>query len=106
MAWLYLVLAGIMEVAWAIGMKQSEGFTKLIPSLWTLGLMVVSFLLLSQAVRVLPIGTSYAIWTGIGAVGTAIVGILVYNEPRDFVRIGFISLILIGIIGLKWVEKA
>lgn len=102
MAWIYLFIAGVLEVGWAIGMKQSEGFTKLVPSLWTIGLMIVSFALLSQAVRSLPIGTGYAVWTGIGAVGTAIAGIILFNESRDPLRIGFIALILIGIVGLKW----
>ncbi|MEZ0392001.1 MAG: multidrug efflux SMR transporter [Pseudobdellovibrionaceae bacterium] len=106
MAWIYLLIAGLLEIAWAIGMKQSEGFTKLIPSLWTIGLMILSFGLLSQAVRVLPIGTGYAIWTGIGAVGTAIAGILFFGESKDLLRIGFILFILIGIIGLKWTAKS
>lgn len=106
MAWIYLFIAGVLEVGWAIGMKQSEGFTKLVPSLWTIGLMIVSFVLLSQAVKTLPIGTGYAVWTGIGAVGTAIAGIFIFNESRDLTRIFFIALILLGIIGLKWTSKA
>jgi quaternary ammonium compound-resistance protein SugE len=106
MAWIYLFIAGIFEVAWAIGMKHSEGFTKLVPSLWTIGLMIVSFVLLSQAVKSLPIGTSYAVWTGIGAVGTVIAGIFIFQEPRDAIRLFFMGLILVGIIGLKWTAKA
>lgn len=106
MAWIYLIIAGILEIGWAIGMKQSDGFTKLVPSLWTIGLMIASFLLLSQAVRTLPIGTSYAVWTGIGAVGTALAGALLFGEPRDTPRIFFICLILLGIVGLKWSTKS
>ena len=101
MAWLYLILAGLTEVAWAIGLKQTEGWTRLWPSVITAILMVISFALLSQALRVLPIGTAYAIWTGIGAVGTAIAGIIFFGEPRTAIRLACIALILIGIMGLK-----
>lgn len=106
MAWIYLIIAGLFEVAWAIGMKQSEGFTKLVPSLWTIGLMIVSFLLLSQASKALPIGTSYAVWTGIGAAGTFLAGILIFQEPKDLIRFFFMGLILVGIVGLKWTAKS
>ena len=101
MAWLYLVVAGLLEVGWAIGLKYSEGFTKLVPSIFTVLGMIASFALLSQALRTLPIGTAYAIWTGIGAVGTAVVGILLLGESREVARIICILLIVAGIIGLK-----
>ena len=101
MAWIYLVLAGITEVAWAVGLKQTNGWTRLWPSVITAMLMVLSFGLLSLALRVLPLGTAYAVWTGIGAVGTAIIGIMFFGEPRTAIRLGCIVLILIGIVGLK-----
>jgi quaternary ammonium compound-resistance protein SugE len=101
MAWLYLILAGVTEVAWAIGLKQTDGWTRTWPSVITAVLMVVSFTLLSLALRALPIGTAYAVWTGIGAVGTAIVGIIFFGEPRTAIRLACIGLILLGIIGLK-----
>ena len=101
MAWLYLIVAGLLEVAWAMGLKYSAGFTKLGPSVFTVITMIGSFALLAQALRVLPIGTAYAIWTGIGAVGTAILGMAVLGEPRDVARILCILLIVAGIIGLK-----
>ncbi|MCE7989206.1 MAG: quaternary ammonium compound-resistance protein SugE [Caldilinea sp. CFX5] len=101
MAWLYLIIAGLLEVAWAIGLKYTEGWTKLYPSLFTVGGMVVSFYFLSLALRTLPIGTAYAIWTGIGAVGTVIMGIVLFGEPRDLGRLVCIFLILVGIIGLR-----
>ena len=101
MAWIYLFIAGIFEVIWAMGLKYSHGFTKLYPSLITLGGMVISFYLLSLATKSLPIGTAYAIWTGIGALGTVILGIFLFNEPLSIQRIVFLGLILIGIFGLK-----
>ena len=101
MAWIYLFLAGVTEVAWAIGLKQTHGWTRLWPSVITAILMVVSFALLSLALRALPLGTAYAVWTGIGAVGTAIAGIVLFGEPRTAIRLGCIVLILIGIVGLK-----
>ena len=101
MAWLYLFLAGLTEVAWAIGLKQTDGWTRLWPSVITASLIVVSLFLLSLALRSLPIGTGYAVWTGIGAVGTAIAGIIFFGEPRTAIRLGCIALILIGIIGSK-----
>ncbi len=101
MAWLYLIIAGLLEVVWAIGLKYTEGWTKLYPSLLTVGGMVVSFYFLSLALRTLPIGTAYAIWTGIGAMGTVIMGIVLFGEPRDFGRLACILLILVGIIGLR-----
>lgn len=101
MAWVYLVVAGLLEIGWAIGLKYSEGFTKLGASVVTIVLMIASFFLLSQAVRTLPIGTAYAIWTGIGAVGTAIVGMILLGESRDIMRIVCILLVVAGIVGLK-----
>ncbi|MCO1601982.1 quaternary ammonium compound efflux SMR transporter SugE [Desulfosporosinus nitroreducens] len=101
MAWIYLVIAGVFEVIWAIGLKYSHGFTKLFPSLITLGGVVVSFYLLSLAIKSLPIGTAYAIWTGIGALGVVLIGIFLFNEPANILRILFLCLIMVGIIGLK-----
>jgi quaternary ammonium compound-resistance protein SugE len=101
MNWLLLVVAGLLEVGWAVGLKYTEGFTKLWPSVWTLGAMVLSISLLGLAMRDLPVGTAYAVWTGIGAVGTVIVGIYLLGEPATAGRLISIGLILLGIIGLK-----
>ena len=101
MSWLYLVIAGLTEVAWAIGLKQSEGWTRFWPSLITGSLMIVSFVFLSLALKTLPLGTAYAVWTGIGAAGTAIVGIFFFGEARDALRIVCIALIIAGVAGLK-----
>lgn len=101
MSWVYLFIAGLTEIAWAIGLKQTQGWTRLWPSVITAVLMVVSFAFLSLALKTLPIGTAYAVWTGIGAVGTAIVGIYFFGEPRDAVRIFCIALIIAGVTGLK-----
>jgi quaternary ammonium compound-resistance protein SugE len=101
MAWFYLLLAGLTEIAWAVGLKHTHGWTRLGPSLITILLMIASFGFLSQALKSLPIGTAYAIWTGIGAVGTVVVGILWFGEPRTALRLACIGLILIGIAGLK-----
>ena len=101
MAWIWLTLAGLLEVVWAIGLKYTEGFTRLVPSVITGVAMVASIYFLALAVRALPIGTAYAIWTGIGAVGVAILGIILFNEPKDLVRVGSILLIVAGIAGLK-----
>jgi quaternary ammonium compound-resistance protein SugE len=106
MAWLYLILAGLLEVGWALGLKYTDGFTKLMPSLLTVIAMIGSFFLLAQALRVLPIGTAYAIWTGIGAVGTALLGMVIFGEPRDLARILCILLIIAGILGLKFTTAA
>ncbi|MCL8382165.1 MULTISPECIES: DMT family transporter [Xanthobacter] len=103
MAWVYLFIAGLTEIAWAIGMKQSEGFTRLWPSLFTLGAIGVSLLLLSLALRGIPIGTAYAVWAGIGTVGTAVAGILFFSESTDLLRLASIGLIAAGIVGLKLV---
>ncbi|MFA7095354.1 MAG: quaternary ammonium compound efflux SMR transporter SugE [Gammaproteobacteria bacterium] len=101
MAWIYLVIAGLFEVIWAVGLKYTEGFTRPMPSLITVAAMVVSFVFLAQAMRVLPVGTAYAVWTGIGAVGTAIMGIILFNESMAAGRIVSILLVVLGIIGLK-----
>lgn len=100
-AWVYLILAGICEIGWAFGLKYSEGFTKLGVSIITVIVMILSFVLLSQAMKHLPLGTAYAIWTGIGAAGTAILGIVFLNEPRDAIRIFCILMIIAGVVGLK-----
>ncbi|SFC86602.1 quaternary ammonium compound efflux SMR transporter SugE [Clostridium uliginosum] len=101
MEWVYLVIAGFFEVGWAIGLKYSQGFTKMIPSMLTLIGMIASFYFLSLSLKNLPIGTAYAIWTGIGTVGTVILGIVLFKEPFDAMRIICIVLIVSGIIGLK-----
>jgi quaternary ammonium compound-resistance protein SugE len=101
MNWLFLGVAGLLEIAWAIGLKYTEGWTKLVPSVITGILMIASFYFLSLAVKSLPIGTAYAVWTGIGTVGAAILGMLLFDEPRDAVRVICILLIIAGIAGLK-----
>jgi quaternary ammonium compound-resistance protein SugE len=101
MAWLILFIAGIFEVAWAIGLKYSEGFTKLWPSVFTVVSVFISMGLLAFSLKDLPVGTAYAIWTGIGAVGTAILGIILFGESKELIRIFFILLIVAGIIGLR-----
>jgi quaternary ammonium compound-resistance protein SugE len=101
MAWVFLFLAALFEVAWAAGLKQTHGFTRLGPSVWVLVTMAISIYLLSIAVRALPIGTAYAIWTGTGAVGTAIVGIILFGESTAVPRLACLFLIIIGIAGLK-----
>ncbi|HSM26118.1 MAG TPA: quaternary ammonium compound efflux SMR transporter SugE [Anaerolineaceae bacterium] len=101
MAWLTLMIAGLFEIVWAVGLKYTEGFTRLWPSLITAAGMVVSLYLLSLALKQLPIGTAYAVWTGIGAVGTALIGIFFLGEPKDIARILSILLIVAGIVGLK-----
>ncbi len=101
MAWVYLIIAGIFEVIWAMGLKYSHGFSKLYPSLITLVGMVISFYLLSLATKTLPIGTAYAVWTGIGALGAVLTGIILFHEPFTVIRILFLCLLLAGIIGLK-----
>lgn len=101
MAWVLIFIAGLLEIGWAIGMKLSEGFTKFWPSVLTVVCMITSFVLLTLGMRSLPVGTAYAVWTGIGAAGTAIVGILVLHEPRDPARLICIGLIVAGVFGLK-----
>jgi quaternary ammonium compound-resistance protein SugE len=103
MAWSILFVAGLLEIAWAIGLKYTEGFTKLVPSVLTLGAMAGSIILLGLALKSLPIGTAYAVWTGIGAVGTAILGIALFGDPAGIARLACIGLIIAGIVGLKLV---
>ncbi|HET7325075.1 MAG TPA: quaternary ammonium compound efflux SMR transporter SugE [Halococcus sp.] len=100
-SWLTLVIAGVFEIGWAIGLEYSQGFTKLLPSVVTVISLVVSMLLLARAVQSLPIGTAYAVWTGIGAVGAASLGIVLFDEPSSAARIGFLSLIIVGVVGLN-----
>jgi quaternary ammonium compound-resistance protein SugE len=102
MNWFLLFIAGLLEVVWAVGLKYTEGFTRFWPSTITIAAMVVSVYLLATAVKTLPVGTAYAIWTGIGAVGVAIVGMIAFNEPRTATRIACILLIVAGIVGLKY----
>ncbi|MGH7232540.1 MAG: quaternary ammonium compound efflux SMR transporter SugE [Nitrospiraceae bacterium] len=101
MAWMYLVIAGIFEIVWATGLKYTEGFTRLWPSVGTAAAMAVSVWLLAVALKTIPVGTGYAIWTGIGAAGTAIMGIVLFGESRDFLRVMCILIIIAGIVGLK-----
>lgn len=101
MDWLLLVVAGLFEVGWAVSLKASEGFTRLLPSVLTAVLMAMSIALLALALKNLPVGTAYAVWTGIGAVGTAILGMLVFGEPASFARLACIGLVIAGIAGLK-----
>ncbi|CAM5413217.1 Guanidinium exporter OS=Afipia felis OX=1035 GN=sugE PE=3 SV=1 [Afipia felis] len=101
MAWVVLFFAGLMEVCWAIGLKYTEGFTRLIPSVLTLAAMTISVVLLAIALKTLPVGTGYAVWTGIGAVGTAILGIVLFGDPATAGRLACIGLIVAGIVGLK-----
>lgn len=101
MSWLILVIAGLLETGWAIGLKYTEGFTRLWPSVWTVAAMIVSFWLLALAMKVLPVGTAYGVWVGIGAVGTVILGIVLFNEPVNPMRLISVGLIILGIIGLK-----
>ena len=104
-AWWYLVMAGLCEIGWAIGLKYTEGFSKLMPTIITVVIMILSFVLLAQAMRTLPVGTAYASWTGIGAVGTTILGIILFNEPKDALRLLCIGLIIAGVLGLKFLAK-
>lgn len=100
--WLLLVVAGVFEIGWAIGLEYSEGFTELLPSIATVVVLVASMLLLARAVESLPIGTAYAVWTGIGAVGAATLGVVLFGEPISVARVGFISLIILGVVGLNF----
>ena len=101
MAWIYLVMAGILEIGWAVGLKYSQGFTRLWPSLATGCSLILSLALLAAALRTIPLGTAYAVWTGIGAVGTVILSIALFSEPADAGRLACIGLIVAGIVGLK-----
>jgi quaternary ammonium compound-resistance protein SugE len=102
-AWVLLFVAGLFEIGWAIGLKYTDGFTRLWPTTWTALAMVASVVLLALAVRTLPIGTAYAVWTGIGAAGTVILGIVLFAEPATLARLFFVGLIVAGITGLKLV---
>jgi quaternary ammonium compound-resistance protein SugE len=106
MAWIWLTVAGLLEIVWAVGLKYTEGFTRLWPSLVTLAAMAASLYCLAVAIRTIPIGTGYAVWTGIGAVGVAILGMVLFDEPRELMRVGSILLIVAGIAGLKIVSPA
>ena len=106
MAWLWLTAAGLLEIVWAVGLKYTEGFTRLVPSAITALAMIGSVYLLALAVRAIPIGTAYAVWTGIGAVGVAILGMVLFGEPKTALRIGSILLIVLGIAGLKLVTPS
>lgn len=103
MAWVLLLVAGLFEIGWAIGLKYTDGFTRLWPTTWTVLAMVASVVLLALAVRTLPIGTAYAVWTGIGAAGTALLGIYLFGEPATALRLACIAVIVAGIVGLKLV---
>lgn len=104
MAWVYLTVAGLLEIVWAIGLKYTEGFSRLGPTAITVAAMVASIVLLGIALRDLPVGTGYAIWTGIGTIGTAVLGILLFQEPATALRLASIGLIVAGIVGLKLVS--
>ncbi|HRI89916.1 MAG TPA: quaternary ammonium compound efflux SMR transporter SugE [Candidatus Hydrogenedentes bacterium] len=101
-AWIVLIAAGLFEIGWAIGLKYTDGFSKLTPTALTIGAMVISMGLLGYAAKVLPIGTAYAVWTGVGAVGTAILGIVLFGESANIMRIACLMLIVLGIAGLKF----
>lgn len=101
MSWIYLTIAGLLEIAWAIGLKYTDGFSKLIPSVLTLIAMGGSFYFLSQSLKELPIGTAYGVWVGIGTIGAAVLGIILFNEAASAPRIFFLALLLVSIIGLK-----
>jgi quaternary ammonium compound-resistance protein SugE len=106
MAWLLLLLAGLCEVIWAVTLKYTHGFTRLWPSVGVFSGGIVSVYLLGMATKEIPIGTAYAVWTGIGAVGTALLGIALFNEPKTALRLGFIALIVAGIAGLRWASPS
>ncbi len=106
MAWVLLVAAGILEIGWAIGLKYTDGFTRLWPSIWTIAAMIVSMYLLALAARTLPIGTAYAVWVGIGAAGAMLLGMVLLGEPRSAARILCVGLIVAGVVGLKLFDTA
>jgi len=106
MAWIVLLVAGLLEMGWAIGLKYTEGFTRFWPSVGTAISMVLSVVLLGWAMRSLPVGTAYAVWTGIGAVGTVILGIVLFHEPANAARLVCVGLIIAGILGLKFTSAA
>ncbi len=102
MAWIYLVIAGLLEIGWAVGLKYTAGFTRLWPSVATVGAMIASFALLAVALKTIPVGTGYAVWTGIGAAGTAIIGMMFLGEPREVLRLLCLGLIVAGVVGLRF----
>lgn len=104
MSWNLLFVAGLFEIAWAIGLGYSEGLTKPVPTAGTVVALIISMVLLAKAVETLPVGTAYAVWTGIGAVGTAILGMYLFDEPATVARLGFIGLIVVGVVGLNLVS--
>jgi quaternary ammonium compound-resistance protein SugE len=104
MAWIYLFFAGLLEIGWAIGLKYTEGFSRAVPTILTVAAMIFSIVLLGLALKTLPVGTAYAVWTGIGAVGTAALGIYLFGEPASATRLASIGLIVAGIVGLKLVS--
>ena len=106
MAWFYLIVAGLLETGWAIGLKYTEGFTRPLPSILTGFAIAASMFLLALAARTIPIGTAYAIWVGIGAVGAVILGIILFDEPRDLARMFFVGLLIVSLIGLKLTTRA
>jgi Membrane transporters of cations and cationic drugs len=106
LAWVYLLIAGVFEVVWAVMLKSTQGFTRLWPSVWTIAAMLVSFYFLALAVRTLPVSTAYAVWVGIGAAGTAILGMILLGEPRDALRLACIALIVTGAVGLRVLTPA
>jgi len=106
MAWVYLFIAGLLEVAWAVGLKYTDGFTRLLPTVWVFVTMAGSVWLLSLAARTLPLGTAYAVWTGIGVIGAAVLGIMLFGESKDAMRLACLALIVVGIVGLKVVTPA
>jgi quaternary ammonium compound-resistance protein SugE len=101
MAWVYLIVAGLLETGWAIGLKYTYGFTRLVPSLLTIAAIAASMVLLAIAAKTIPIGTAYAIWVGIGAVGAVVLGIVLFDEPRDLARLAFVGLLIVSLVGLK-----
>ncbi len=101
LSWLYLLIAGLSEIGWAVGLKYTEGFSRPLPTVATVAGMIVSFYFLALAMRNIPLGTAYAVWTGIGAVGSVILGMILFGESRDLARLACIALILAGVVGLK-----
>ena len=106
MAWVYLVVAGLLETGWAIGLKYTDGFRRPVPTILTAGGIVASMILLGLAARTIPIGTAYAIWVGIGAVGAVVLGIILFDEPRDLARMAFVALLIVSLIGLKLTTRS
>lgn len=105
MSWMYLIVAGLFECSWAIGLKYTEGFTRLVPTVFTVLAMIVSFGFLSLAMKTIPVGTAYAVWTGIGAVGVVVMGMVLFGESHDLLRVFCVLLIVTGIVGLKAVSS-